>query len=386
MICRRIPANMYDVAALCGWLEDLAAEGLFLERFYPLIAQFRKAPPGRVRYRFEPVDAFERDDVIDKMEFFREAGWEFVCRHPRVFLIFRQDETAEGEMHTDPVVQSLGYAALMRDTRRLKVINAVLLFMNLGNAAARFFSREGGFFQGLIRPEARSTLILLFLGIWIFAMTAVCEFHLVRTVKSLRSGKPLLPEKGWERKRSRRRIADAASIVVLVLLLAGSAGEVPFSEGSETPPILSLQEIEGEEFQYYNYDMSDNKIYTGSTFWAPVQYRWQQAGSADEAAGWAKADEDRCRLVTEYDVLRFEWLAKGLYWELKNAASRQQSGGRIVELDIPGMDESVWVNGENQWLIGRAGKIVVCSHYTGERDLAEAAGRMAELIGSSAGH
>ena len=43
------PVSMYDVHGLEKWLEKLAAQGLFLKKYHPLVCTFEKGEPRRVR-------------------------------------------------------------------------------------------------------------------------------------------------------------------------------------------------------------------------------------------------------------------------------------------------------------------------------------------------
>lgn len=48
------PVSMYDVRGLEQWLETMAAQGLFLKKYRPLVCTFTKEEPKQVRYRLEP--------------------------------------------------------------------------------------------------------------------------------------------------------------------------------------------------------------------------------------------------------------------------------------------------------------------------------------------
>lgn len=100
------PVSMYDVRGLESWLEQLAAQGLFLKRYRPLVCTFVKGEPRRVRYRLEPFRWGPAADFPDDMvELFRECGWEHVGEVNREMLIFSSSDPRAPEPHTDPEIR-----------------------------------------------------------------------------------------------------------------------------------------------------------------------------------------------------------------------------------------------------------------------------------------
>lgn len=109
-----VPCPDYDVPAMESWLEEQAAQGLFLSKedgFFLGLACFEIGSPKRVRYR---LDAIPKEKAFSEFDENKQAaialagemGWEFVAEW-REFLIYRCDDARLPELNTDPAVQAL---------------------------------------------------------------------------------------------------------------------------------------------------------------------------------------------------------------------------------------------------------------------------------------
>lgn len=131
------PVSMYDVAGLEKWLEKLAAQGLFLKKYRPLVCTFEKGEPRRVRYRLEPYPCSLAADFPDDMvELFRECGWEHVGAVNREMLIFSSADPHAPEPHTDPDIRLEQWNKLyLRARKDLRAYLLIDLFALLAIAA-----------------------------------------------------------------------------------------------------------------------------------------------------------------------------------------------------------------------------------------------------------
>lgn len=101
------PVSMYDVRGLEQWLENMAAQGLFLKKYRPLICTFTKGEPKQVRYRLEPFQYGMAIDLPDEdmVVLFQEYGWEFISGVHNEMIIFSSADPRAPEPHTDPDIQ-----------------------------------------------------------------------------------------------------------------------------------------------------------------------------------------------------------------------------------------------------------------------------------------
>lgn len=113
--CRPIRSFPADTAACETWLSDLAARGLHLDRMARYFAWFdRGEPMENVRFRLEPVT--KEDDWVssEEREDFREMGWTYLDTWENLYRIYRADDPAAPELHTDPKTQALTLDRLIR--------------------------------------------------------------------------------------------------------------------------------------------------------------------------------------------------------------------------------------------------------------------------------
>ena len=115
-IYRFVPCPAYRVEAIQTWLEDLAREGLILEKdtFLFGVVTFTRQSPRNYRYRLEATPdipgIFNDYDTPDyrAVELNESFGWEYVTRYGQ-FYIYRCADPTAPELHTDPAVESAGY-------------------------------------------------------------------------------------------------------------------------------------------------------------------------------------------------------------------------------------------------------------------------------------
>lgn len=159
------PVSMYDVHGLEKWLEQLAAQGLFLKKYRPLVCTFEKGEPRRVRYRLEPYPYSLAVDFPDDMvELFRECGWRHVGEVLHEMLIFSSADPHAPEPHTDPDIQLEQWNRLYQTAR--KDFWQIGLFVLACLAVAAFLLFRGGTpLTRLLIFEINSWNILLFLAL-----------------------------------------------------------------------------------------------------------------------------------------------------------------------------------------------------------------------------
>ncbi len=114
---KTLPCELYDPAGLEDWFAQMAEQGLHLVKCGGERAAFEKGvPTPGVRYRLEAQGYYENDP--DKNRDYREFGWEHVTTIPGFYYIYRSQDPAAPELHTDPVTQSYTMKRLMGRQRR----------------------------------------------------------------------------------------------------------------------------------------------------------------------------------------------------------------------------------------------------------------------------
>ena len=110
---KKLPYELYDVAGLEDWFSRMAAEGYHLVDCWGNQAEFTVATPMEgIRYRLEAQGTYEYDWNQD--EAYKAGGWDHVTTIRGFFCIFRCDDPAAPELHTDPKIQSWTMKKLLR--------------------------------------------------------------------------------------------------------------------------------------------------------------------------------------------------------------------------------------------------------------------------------
>ena len=194
---RLVPCPPYDVEACESWLQDMAEQGLMLERWTVIFeARFRRKTPRPVRYRltaarlkgnvlFSPPGSPDAGEE----ELYEEAGWHFVCRQNE-FYIYACDDPAAPELHTDPAVQALSLKMACRSAVFSFVGWAIVIALR----SSELFSGDG--FLNLVEyPLTALVFAFCYLSLMLTSLQNLyCIFSLRRKLKR---GLPPDHHKNW---------------------------------------------------------------------------------------------------------------------------------------------------------------------------------------------
>ena len=244
------PCPSYDIAGTEGWLEEMAGEGWLLapESLFGIWATFEARDPGDtrpVRYRLdaagEPtgwIFGSSRPDE-EKVQSYREMGWEYVTFHGEFYLYRSFNREAE-ELNTDPAVQAI---ALKKVGSKMKGQLFSLIFWLVLYPLAGL----GGYLLTAALLLGTPFFAIFTLS---FLLSVYCNLrgilHLRKVRRQLRSGEPL---RAAIRPRKKIRRYQALWITDLLLTAAWvmmAAGYwIADLNGSFTHPLSDyLQQIE----------------------------------------------------------------------------------------------------------------------------------------------
>lgn len=236
------PVSVYDVRGLEQWLEKMAAQGLFLKKYRPLVCTFTKGEPQQVRYRLEPFRYAMAIDLPDEdiVELFQECGWEFINGVHNEMLIFSSADPRAPEPHTDPDIQLEQWNKLCEKAKqdlRGWVVTDLLLLLSL----ALVCLWGGTFFANLVLMNLLafnilSYLIINFLPRTLVNLSRVRELTVV--IREL-EGKPA-GRRPWFPSRQFFSWAGQVCTILLLgsfVLLFNAAKEEPVLT-EFTPPVI----------------------------------------------------------------------------------------------------------------------------------------------------
>ena len=93
----------------------MAAKGLHLDRMSRYFGWFNRGEPmAHVRFRLEPLTKSDDSLTPEERAGYQEMGWEYLDTWENLYRIFRADDPAAPEFHTDPKTQALTLDRIIR--------------------------------------------------------------------------------------------------------------------------------------------------------------------------------------------------------------------------------------------------------------------------------
>ena len=133
LVRKAIPYQLYDMAGLQQWFEEMSAKGFLLDSFGIRTGIFRVGEPAPgVRYRLEPQTYWDQSLDYDKNEAYAKMGWEYVDFIGHYYYIYRAEDPETEDLHTDPMTQSYVFDRYLK--RHLRAFFAFLV-LALGQLA-----------------------------------------------------------------------------------------------------------------------------------------------------------------------------------------------------------------------------------------------------------
>lgn len=347
------PCPAWDIPATEGWLEDMAAKGLHLEKdgFFGLFTTFVEGTPKHERFRLEPTDtkgglfSEEYDPEDEAVQMLRQMGWVYRARRGQ-FFVYSSDDPNAPELHTDPQVQAVTMEALTKFLwkylRHTLILAAFYLLFYFGNSLVTLTIGLGTWRLGLL-----AGLLLWDLG---RRITELMTLHHYR--RQLQDGQPL-PHRSHRRKEVYLISTAVRKVLWLVAFfaLAGHLSSVmteenyiSLDEHSEPLPFATLQELyPGAEVARVDVIL-ENEVYGWSDPLAPENYDFSEYA---EVTMDGKTKD--CYLTVQYHRTRWEWVARALAKEFVSQAAGNpfyQLGVRffgresifVTELELPDAD------------------------------------------------
>lgn len=315
---RICPCNAYDIEGIQSWLEDLAAEGLQLEKdgYFAGFFTFTRTEPKRMTYRLVPVKKDkaalldENDPDSDEVDVSASMGWTYLVRYG-MFHIYVSQAPSPRELHTDPAVQSLALNFL----RKRLVSNIVTTFIW---AAIYLALRQSSFGYPFRNAATIGLLFSVCIYSWLLVglFTPVADvIRLLRYQKRLRSGDSLTQRKNW---RKSAHYTISAKLLVFLLPILGIIGAAATQKEAALQPILpdtsvpfvTIRDLipDGEYIRDDSMFGDYNEYRSWSTAVAPVNMEWNEWATVTGPDGAA------CKgiLRIDYHECSSEWLAQQL--------------------------------------------------------------------------
>lgn len=285
---RFVPCGTDEPGKLRQWLEDMARDGLLLEKIV-FRAAFRKAEPQTLRYHLEPVQAagiFHLQANRPKpelLELAQEMGWEFVCLHG-AYHIYRTADPDARDFHTESETQALALDSVCRHQRNSSIFYAVYLLIILAVICSSPVLNMLRF--GTV------TILLLILSMPVLLWLASRSFLKFRkSQKAIREG-TYEEDADWKATRTRHLVSEAvlylAGVTAIACLLGYQMrnlgyGKCGLDEFQGNAPFVTASELTADCGT--DLETASGSIQTWYTLIAPVNYEWEEAVSVTSAEG-----------------------------------------------------------------------------------------------------
>ncbi len=196
------PCSIYDMEGLQNWLDEMALQGLFLERisFHNDRFIFRTGKPRTVRYRLDPiVPGYNYDE---RRELYAQVGWEFADTVTSLYCVYFCADPTVPELYTDP--QSLSCAVKQLFRRLLRKDGLFFLVLAFLTVCLLFVERKE-FVRNLLLGERPLQPLVCMLLVASLFLAAIWEgLYLKRlwsVCRTLEQGLPLKAGRRWNRPR-----------------------------------------------------------------------------------------------------------------------------------------------------------------------------------------
>lgn len=244
------PCSLYDIQGMQDWLDEMALQGLFFQRFsrFDNSAVLQTGEPRPVRYRLDPVGRSKKEDRL-RREPYAQMGWEFLDAQPRLYSVYSCQAPEAPELHSDPV--TLGYALNNAIRQQISFWGRFTLGLAL-LLSVLFFLISGRLFEELLFMERPRSLFQLVLSIVIALICLAISWlqirRLVKTRRLLDQGLPMEPGRRWNKSRFLAIYFCAAVPLAFLILhtIPDHAPEIrPLNEAELSRPWPTLAQLEG---------------------------------------------------------------------------------------------------------------------------------------------
>ncbi len=344
-VYRLCPCDPCDVERLQSWLEDLAAEGLFLTQdgVFCGVFTFERRTPQRVLYRLDVAQkqkprffGGEADLTEEEKETYRSMGWEYLLQYGE-FRVYRAAAPDAPELNTESRTHALTIGFLRKKQRRAFITAAImLLFWLFHTGSALRYS-----FLNAVQVGAVFTLCIYGFLLYETLIPLARTFLFRRYEKRLLAGDALNRHRSWRKNASIHYCARILPILLccgvafgLLTSLVRLGKTFPVEQFPGEPPFAVVKDVfpEGEVTGENNW-----LDYGEATHWenaVAVNMEWNESCDVRSADG----ESCFCILRLSYHETAAEWLARGLERDYYVYDSTRYGRKRFQDLAAPELD------------------------------------------------
>lgn len=368
-----IPYQSYETDALEGWFEDMARNGLLLEKTTNVIAKFKKEIPSNTTFRIDYNQNNNQSKNIARRDLLKDLGWEFVAYHHGSIYKTKNPTLKElppisdKKKRSDPIYQA-------KHVFWGGVVAFLLFIFNLIQSDSYTLSLVYPEVKWIYIVDSEIYAIIAILLIIIFAFLD-CLLNLISSSQlHARANRGGFPNRSFhnEGRLQRRKIIKIFFAVILlsifVNLYLGYSSDRLISltdyKGNISFPLLEeINPTEWEELSTTSYLQNnfDSYVMKNSTFLAPSILRTRQSGDLRNTT------DDYNESKLRYSVNYFELYSHDLAEKISAEKVKNYSYQKLpINSDVTALFTS---SSNEQHLLLCYENIVIEVWYNGETNL-----------------
>ncbi len=341
-VYRICPCDSCDVEGIQSWLEDKAAEGLFLaeDGVFCGVFSFERRSPRKVRYRLDvaqkrkPRFLDSGDELTDEeLELYEAMGWEYLLRYGD-FRVYRSRESDAPELNTESETHAITIG-LLKKKHRGSFIYAVLMalfWVFFAHSALRYGFRIAASVGVMFLLCVHGSI----LDAWLTNLLRLIRYRWYE--KRLLSGDSLNRRVEWKRTAplsyATRALPFLLALGVAIGLLSAltcATTEIPNAEYPGDPPFATVSDV------FPGSTVTDDNVWLDYGTYKTVETAVSQSIEWNESCNVTTADGETyfCILRLTYYETKAEWIARGLERDYYVYDSTRYRSEWFEELDAP---------------------------------------------------
>lgn len=342
---RLCPCDPCDVEGIQSWLEDLAADGLFLieDGVFCGVFSFERRSPRKVSYRLDVAQKrkprfFDSGDELtgEEWELYRSMGWEYLLQYGD-FRVYRSTEPNAPELNTESETHAITIG-LLKQKHRSALVSSILYTMTvmlLSGGVLRYPCREAATI-GLLFTVCIYGLLLL---VWTQCLLQFFRFR--HYEKRLLHGDELNHHVNWKKTAPLHYLARALPFLLCVGIASGlfsalsrADNELSHEEYTGEIPFATIADVFPDSTITEDHNFLDYGTITGWSTAVSENYEWNESCYVTTADG----EKYFCILRLSYHELAAQWLARGLERDYYIYDANRYHGKRFTDLPAPTLD------------------------------------------------
>jgi len=341
-VYRLCPCDRCDIEGIQSWLEDMAAEGLFLteDGAFCGVFSFERKSPRKVTYRLDvaqkrkPRFMDSGDELTDEeLELYKSMGWEYLLRYGD-FRIYRSMERDAPELNTESETHAITIA-LLKKKHRDSFVSAILMAL-IWLMTSQGFMRYG--FRMAATVGLVFTLCIYVFMLWAVIVPLLRAFRFRKYEKRLWEGDNLNHRVEWKKTAPVILITRTLPFLLCCGIAAGllsalvhDSTEFPNTEYPGDPPFATMADVfPGGTVTEDNVWLDYGTYKTGKTA-VSKNIEWNESCNVKTVNG----ENYFCILRLSYYETVSEWIARGLEKECYIYDSTRYHGKRFEDISAP---------------------------------------------------